>query len=86
MVDKLMMTLEWQSLMNQLVAPSLRPLPVAERQHRLTHRLLHARLYIVEAEGVSLSADSPYQIVPEAERGAYAMPQLLVRLSEALEE
>lgn len=85
-LDELIVTDQWQSLMAQLVAPSLRPIPLAERQHRLTHRLLHARLYIVEAEGVSLRADSPYQIVPEAEREAYAMPQLLVRLSEALGE
>lgn len=85
MVDELMATPEWQSLMDQLVVPRLRVKPVTECQHRLTHRLLHARLYIVETEGVSLWVDSPYLIVPEAELETYAMPQLLIRLSEALE-
>lgn len=63
----------WETLQN----PELRAVALSTRQHRLTHRLLHARLYEVQAEAY---IGSDYQIVEKADLQSYGMPALLIKM------
>lgn len=68
---------QWmQSLSGAIFSPS----PIATRQHRLTHRLLHARLYSLQAQDVQLPEDSPYLRIPIEALADYALPALLTKL------
>lgn len=76
-IETLLATEAWRTLSRVLGGYRLHPQRIAYREHRLTHRLLHASLYIVEAD-TYLGGD--YQIVPLSELDSYGMPILLRKL------
>lgn len=67
----------YQTLENQLEGVRLHPLPHNKRQHRLTHRLLHTRLFTLEA---SAYLGNQYMVIRRAELDQYALPTLLYKL------
>lgn len=68
-----------ERLLKDCVAPRLQALPLATRQHRLTHRLLHAKLYLIEAQDYQ---GSEYQVIPESSLDEYALPALLIKMQD----
>ncbi len=56
----------------------------AECQHRLSHQLLHSKLYVLEVEDIQLK-DSFYQCIKEADFEDYAIPVLLEKLLSSAE-
>lgn len=75
----------WQQLCQSLVDPVLHPRPLGVRKHRLTHRLLHASLYLIEARDYLPSGEAPYLVISAQDRGRYAMPILLDKLLSSVE-
>jgi len=67
-------------LIAALERPTFHPTPIAQCSHKLSHRAIYARLFLIEAEG--LSAELPYQHIPSTERSSYAFPVLIERLLE----
>lgn len=67
----------YQRLSADLVDCSLSLSPIAERQHRLTHRLLYARLYRLRAKGYN---GNTYQVIKRDELEAYGLPALLIKM------
>lgn len=78
---ELMQEPSFAELYEHLDAPILKPRPIAKLQHRLTHRLLHASLYEVEASHYRGEA---YQVVPAERLDDYALPALLLKLLSGL--
>lgn len=76
-VEALLATESWRTLSETLERQRLNPQRVAYREHRLTHRLLHASLYLIDADAYS---GKDYQIVPLSELDSYGMPILLRKL------
>ena len=68
---------EYQELMLSLTDVTFTSVIPQEKQHRLTHRLLHAKLYRVKAS--SYNGDR-YQCVPMNELDKYGLPILLHKL------
>lgn len=66
--------------LTQLSGAVFSPAPMASRQHRLTHRLLHAQLYRLQASDVQLPEGSPYLRIPIEALTDYALPALLTKL------
>ncbi|KGN68058.1 A/G-specific adenine glycosylase [Porphyromonas sp. COT-239 OH1446] len=71
----------WQALIAQLRSPRFVPSPRASLKHRLTHRLLHARLYLIEADAYE---GSDYLSIDQQRREDYAMPILLDKMLQQL--
>ena len=67
-------------LIAALERPTFHPTPITQCSHKLSHRAIDARLFLIEAEG--LSAELPYQHIPSTERSSYAFPVLIERLLE----
>ena len=67
-------------LIATLERPTFHSTPIAQCSHKLSHRAIYARLFLIEAEG--LSAELPYQHIPSTERSSYAFPVLIERLLE----
>ncbi len=79
--DELFDTQGWQTLLQSLGTPVVEPRPVATQLHRLTHRLLHASLYTVQAEAYTAPGpDEAYLRIPCSDRGLYGMPILIDKL------
>ncbi len=68
---------EYQELMSSLTDVTFASVVPQEKQHRLTHRLLHAKLYRIKAS--SYHGDR-YQCVPMSELDKYGLPILLHKL------
>lgn len=83
-LEGLLADARWQSLLGALANPRLHPEVQGEMRHRLTHRLLLAKLYVVEAEDYTPSAGSDYICVDESERDQYGMPILLDKMLRKL--
>ncbi len=81
-IEQLLVSPAWMALSQSLVGLHLSPWQVAYREHRLTHRLLHTRLYLVEAEHYQ---GEEYQVVPSSELEEYGMPILLRKLLADIE-
>lgn len=91
-VQELLTTPEYLALCSTLETPTITALPVASCDHRLTHRLLRSRLFVLTASdylaggyaphGTELEQPPPqgYTRVSSANRRDYAMPQLLEKL------
>lgn len=61
------------------------PKPVATLKHRLTHRLLHANLYLAEARSYTpRTTEGGYLLIDEEQRGQYGMPILLDKMLSSL--
>lgn len=70
-----------RNLLATLSAPQVQLTPLAKQKHRLTHRLLHASLLLIRAQGYIPTADEePYQVINLADRGDYGMPILLDKM------
>lgn len=67
----------WDELLKHLTGVKLNPVACATRQHRLTHRLLHTRLFVLQAEAYTGSA---YTTIARGELEQYALPALLTKL------
>lgn len=78
----LISTQAWTDLTRTLHRPTLHPKPIAQLKHRLTHRLLYATLYLIEAERYTPSATdpNPFVSISEDERDLYGMPILLDKM------
>lgn len=68
---------EANALLSSLKGTKLHTAALAQRQHRLTHRLLHATLYEVEAEAAD---KGEYISIEASELDSYALPALLIKL------
>ena len=68
---------EYQELMSSLTDITFTSIVPQEKQHRLTHRLLHAKLYRVKASSYN---GGRYQCVPMNELDKYGLPILLHKL------
>lgn len=67
----------FKDLQSQLQAPIWQALPTASLQHKLTHRVLHAQLYIINAEAYH---GTQYQTIAIEDLDEYALPVLLTKL------
>ncbi|MDO4692416.1 MAG: A/G-specific adenine glycosylase [Porphyromonadaceae bacterium] len=76
---------DWGKLSQGLEQMFVHPQPVATLKHRLTHRLLYANLYLVEAKSYTPdSTASGYLLIDEEDRGQYGMPILLDKMLSSL--
>lgn len=80
-IDALVGNPTFATLLSDCTAPVVQPIPLASRQHRLTHRLIHAKLYIIEAEQYK---GTDYLSVPYSNLSEYALPALLLKLLDDL--
>lgn len=76
-IEDLLNTTAWHALSSSLEGLQLQPHRVAYREHRLTHRLLHASLYVIDALSYR---GSSYQVLPLSDLDTYGMPILLRKL------
>lgn len=73
-------------LLGSLVSPEVLLTPVAERRHRLTHRLLYANLRVIRAEQYTPQEGDEYQVISLSDRGNYGMPILLDKMLSEYEK
>ncbi len=84
-IEALLKSKEWQTFIKDFEGLKLIP-TVSECKHRLTHQLLHAKLYIIEATNYKVEEDNnDYQLIQESKLSDYAMPVLLDKLMKALQ-
>lgn len=76
-LEHLLGTTQWNELVAQLEGVKINPLPRATRQHRLTHRLLHTQLFVLQAD---VYTGTRYTAIAESELDQYALPALLTKL------
>lgn len=67
----------FESLLSDCTAPTLQTSVLAQRQHRLTHRLLHAKLYLLEAQDYN---GSDFNVIAYSDLSEYALPALLLKM------
>lgn len=75
--DELILTPEYEEISQHLVAPHFESSLPSERQHRLTHRLLHAKLYRLSATAYT---GNRYTAISRSDLESYGLPILLHKL------
>ena len=75
--DVLLEDKAFHDLYDNFQKPSLEPTPLAQRPHRLTHRLIHSTLYVIDAERY---CGNKYQVISFEQLHEYALPALLIKL------
>ncbi len=89
-ITSLVKSKAWKELAGQFEGLSISSTALAECKHRLTHQLLQAKLYMLEAKAYQPSdkaqgsKEQAYQVIEEQELSNYAMPVLLNKLMEQI--
>ncbi len=80
-LEDLLKTKAWKELLKSGTKAKISSTALAECKHRLTHQLLHAKLYTIEFDDYKkATSEDIYQLIPETELENYAMPVLLEKL------
>lgn len=80
-LPELIVSDNYLSLMGDLELPTIVDTPIAIREHRLTHQLLHTKLYEIRANAYH---GTRYLTITQSELDTYGLPALLVKMLNGL--
>lgn len=78
-LEELLQTQAWEALIQNFPRYTLTTHLLSSREHRLTHQVLHAKLYHIQAQGIA-GATNQHLRIPISALSNYGMPALLVKM------